>query len=414
MRLALTWMSVWTTAVLCGCASRGNVEMLEGRLRVQEDQIYALQRQLKTAGSELVAARRETEALRAEMTQYASAMPAPEESRAFHRVEGIRINKLLTGGLNRDGQPGHDHLSTVIVPVDAQGELVKVPGALRIELIDLTGDGAERQVGVWEFSAEEAEQFWKKGFVGSGYSLTLPWQQTPQSEKLTLHARLTTTDGRQFDTSHEVAISLAGEATFARKDRRRPARMASKPSGKATLKDTSAPALERPGFATPGPADEEIEMPPRVPANKPAPALEGPQSRRTLPRSAAPLRRAGAITTPRGRARLPDVEPEEWETDPQPVVPDEASPDEEWNDFPEDRSPVVPPPRDLDDDPWESLPAPSAKNPPKLMTPAPGKAAREEPAEDEEASDSPPFETETRRPIRTSDRWTNFDAPVIR
>lgn len=424
MRLALTWTSVWTTAVLCGCASRGNVEMLETRLRVQEDQIYALQRQLKTTGGELAASRRESDALRTRIAEHATSLPVEEESNAFHRLEAIQINKLLTGGLDRDGQPGHDHFATVITPVDANGELVKASGSLRIELLDLTGDGTERQVALWEFSEEEAENLWKKGFVGSGYSIQLPWQQTPRVERLMLHARMTTADGRQFDATHEFTVSLGAEAKLVKRDRRRPARTVARPAAKASLLDAPgrvvAPKLGK--SAADEPTDSEptgverpdVDPPPKArgappPTRQAAPKLGAPEENQRSQRNSEdfedapdldpvkPVRAANVPTQAKPRVRLADLEESNWQPEEAASDVDEPAP-RGTDSVPKRKSSLVPPPRDLDDDFWDSLPA----------------ETETDEAESEEDAVEPPFEEDRPRPIRTSDRWRSFDAPVVR
>ena len=79
--------------------------------------------------SQLQAARRETVDLK---TQLADGNPdGPcRAGKRLGQVEGIALNKFLTGGLDRDGMPGDEIFSAVIVPTDSQGNLVKAPGSV--------------------------------------------------------------------------------------------------------------------------------------------------------------------------------------------------------------------------------------------------------------------------------------------
>ncbi|MEX0700752.1 MAG: hypothetical protein WD069_01515 [Planctomycetales bacterium] len=190
----------------CGCALRGNVDALEGRLRVQEDALADLESQLATAHSETRSARREADALRAQLADRGAPILLPEQAQALYRVEKIAIEEMLTGGLDSDGLPGDDELNVLLVPRDEHGEPVKLPGDVRFELSDPSRDGAGRQLGTWEFPAERTRGQWLSGLIGTGYQFRLPWQEVPASPKLLLHARLVTADGRQFDATHTVSI----------------------------------------------------------------------------------------------------------------------------------------------------------------------------------------------------------------
>ena len=43
---------------------------------------------------------------------------------ALGQVEGISLNKYLTGGLDRDGVPGDEMFAAFVVPTDADGNVV--------------------------------------------------------------------------------------------------------------------------------------------------------------------------------------------------------------------------------------------------------------------------------------------------
>ncbi|HEV7998923.1 MAG TPA: hypothetical protein VGP63_03515, partial [Planctomycetaceae bacterium] len=54
-------------ALAAGCASRGQLDVLESRLRQQDDTITQLQNQVSTTQSQLQAARRESDELRTQV-----------------------------------------------------------------------------------------------------------------------------------------------------------------------------------------------------------------------------------------------------------------------------------------------------------------------------------------------------------
>ena len=95
----------------------------------------------------------------------------------------------------------------MLTPVDAGDDLLKLPGAIQLELLDLSMPAGRQQIGNWEFTAEDSRQHWHSGPFGSGYVFKLPWQQPPVNSELTLHAKMTTADGRTFDTSQVINIT---------------------------------------------------------------------------------------------------------------------------------------------------------------------------------------------------------------
>lgn len=198
------WM-LGAAAFAAGCASRGQIDILESRLRQQEDSITQLQGQLSTSQSQLQAARRESTDLRTQLAD-GTRTARVEQVSALGQVEAIELNRFLTGGLDRDGVPGDELFSAVIVPTDSQGNLVKAPGAVSVTLFDLSRPEVQQRIGRWEFSPKQSDSLWHSGFLGSGYIVRVPWQDRPQSPNLLVHARLKTIDGRQFDTSQSIHI----------------------------------------------------------------------------------------------------------------------------------------------------------------------------------------------------------------
>jgi outer membrane murein-binding lipoprotein Lpp len=206
-RQGLVAAGLFGTLVLAvGCASTGQLDLLESRLRHQEDATNQLQAQLTESQNQLQASRREAVDLRTQLADGKTIAHAEQVS-ALGRVEGISLNKYLTGGFDKDGVPGDEIFSAVVMPADADGNLVKAPGSVVLTVLDLSKPEAQQRVGHWEFGPKESEELWHSGFFGSGYVVRVPWQTLPESPTLLVHARLKTVDGRQFDTSQSIRIN---------------------------------------------------------------------------------------------------------------------------------------------------------------------------------------------------------------
>lgn len=206
----LLWL---LTVCLAGCSTARKTDVLEARLRSQEDMIAVYESEVERFKRELSSARRETEDLRLQLAEQGRPAAAAEETGAAFRAAGIQLSSLMTGGLDTDGEPGHDTLSVVLIPHDGDGELVKVPGRIEIEALDPTSPGGAQRIGHWEFDQRDVHEYWHKGVVQSGYQFQLPWQTAPGTDQVLVIAHLTTADGRRFDTNLSVKINPPGIAT---------------------------------------------------------------------------------------------------------------------------------------------------------------------------------------------------------
>ena len=78
---------------------------------------------------------------------------------------------------------------------------------LELQAFDLSREGEQKLIGKWHYGAEECRRLWHSGFLGSGYLVRVPWTEIPQTNRVLLHARLVTTDGRKFDTSEQMEVT---------------------------------------------------------------------------------------------------------------------------------------------------------------------------------------------------------------
>ena len=213
-RSAPLWL-VLTSAALAssalsssGCASRGNVDALEAQLRQTQDSLRHSEQRMAKVQSELDLAHREKEVLRQQMTAAngPSSGALPEQTQALARISGLSINKLMSGGKDQDGDQADEALQLIVAPHDADGDLVKVAGQMEIEAYDMSRTGEDKRVGRWVFDSGEARKHWHSGFLSSGFQFHLPWEQSPGGKEILVHARLVTSDGRQFDTNQTINV----------------------------------------------------------------------------------------------------------------------------------------------------------------------------------------------------------------
>jgi len=135
------------------------------------------------------------------------------------QVKSISLNRR-SGGWNSDGKPGDEGIVVVIEPRNARGEIVAVPGAVRIVIID-TAVQNESGRSMWDFAPVDAAAMFRPAATGGsgGLHFELPWTADPPAHsQLKLFVRYTTDDGRKLEVNKDIFIDLGRGAASAWKD----------------------------------------------------------------------------------------------------------------------------------------------------------------------------------------------------
>jgi len=126
----------------------------------------------------------------------------------FH-VAAIEIGRY-TGGIDTDGEAGHDAVKVYLRPLDAAGSPIKAAGTVRIELFDLAARPPGRRLGVYDWGPDEIGRRWFSSAFTYHYSFICPWQAGRPSHE-TLTVRVTFTDyltGKTFTAQRACKVAL--------------------------------------------------------------------------------------------------------------------------------------------------------------------------------------------------------------
>lgn len=163
---------------LIGCAPDNTIE-LRRQVEKLNDQLAETKR--------TIAARENT--IAEQRKQLASARALTDDELQFlFTPQRIQIGRL-SGGFNRDNQPGDDGVVVYLSPIDQHGDVVKAAGDIRIELFDLE-NADEPLLGTYLFSGRDAADLWYGAFGTLHYTLHCPWQadRTPRNPEITIRA----------------------------------------------------------------------------------------------------------------------------------------------------------------------------------------------------------------------------------
>jgi|GEM_PF-575817 len=277
----------WSALIVCmgsGCATRGNVELLEAQLRRQESLIQTYEKTQARLQADLKTSQRELDLVRTSLAANGQQIVSEEAASSLARAEKLTFNSLLTAAQDHDGNPGDERFHALFYPCDAQGEIVKLSGEIEFEIIDPALPAGSKTIGHWKYTAPQARDLWHAGFLSSGYQIDEAWQQAPTGSEVVLMARLQTADGRKFEATHTLPV-LGHESLKTAEPKRLPTARPAQEIQRASFES----AADRPV-----PDPEPAKLTKGVPQALPRP-VRAVHLRETahLPETSAPLESSG-------------------------------------------------------------------------------------------------------------------------
>jgi hypothetical protein len=198
---------IWLVVLLAAAGCRNNrSELVEAELRTRD-------RELREMRGELWQAQSTNEALEntVRAQQCNQPMMRPGGVGLGCQVKDIQLGRG-TGGIDEDRIPGDEGIQVVLVPRDMDESPVKAPGTLRVCALEISPEGIKTPLSQWDISALQMRRSWKSGLLSTGYSVVLPWQRPPTTEKLRIVATFQPLEGGVFEAERDVTIKLLPEA----------------------------------------------------------------------------------------------------------------------------------------------------------------------------------------------------------
>lgn len=190
---------------VAGCASHRPLAELTRDNQALREEAQRLQHELERCDNEIAAVKLQM----TEVTQL-----GPERPADLFAPTAIEIASL-SGGANYDDKPGDDGVTVHLRPKDADGQVVKVPGRIRVQLLDNSDMSSPKVVAVCEHQdPEELRKLWMGIFGTNHYTIRCPFPEgarLPESRKLLVSVAFTDfLTGKTLTTSQEVQFSPAG------------------------------------------------------------------------------------------------------------------------------------------------------------------------------------------------------------
>ena len=190
-----------------GCTANRESELLEARLREQENQLLQLSNQLDKSQVNLSVAQQESNALREQLTATGKQGIQPEQADVLYRMAKLKIDPYQSSILPAAHSSKPALINIVITPVDQFEEPLKLPGDVTITIFADSVDQSKSKP--YHFTASDVRKKWNSGWVTSGFVIQLPLPEELAGLKnsgrsITLKATFKTTDGREFHATQKL------------------------------------------------------------------------------------------------------------------------------------------------------------------------------------------------------------------
>jgi hypothetical protein len=124
----------------------------------------------------------------------------------IYEVQSIRITKY-TNLYDKDKDGKKETLIVYIQPVDRDGDIIKVPADVHVQLLDLDKDKEPVVLGRWHLTPARMKKLWLNAFMKTHYRLALDVSDKVDSYEEPLTVMVTFTDcltGKVFEEQKQI------------------------------------------------------------------------------------------------------------------------------------------------------------------------------------------------------------------
>ena len=153
-------------------------------------QIERLSREKTQLQSQLKQSNAENEQLKKQI-EVLSALP--KDQRDLWSIQRIEIGRL--SGLHDENKDGKkEKLIVYVQPIDKDGDTVKAPGAVDVQLWDLNKKGGQALVSEWHIGPDQLKKLWLTALLAGNYKLTFDVAEKTELFKEPLTIKVAFTD----------------------------------------------------------------------------------------------------------------------------------------------------------------------------------------------------------------------------
>lgn len=141
------------------------------RYNETQKQLLEAQEKVKTLEAELAAQQQAQRNLEAQLAELRGT-----DAPLADLVYPVKIElERMSGGYDRDGQPGHDGIVLYIQPIDADGNVIKAAGTINVKLFDLAAPAGSNLIAEYRFDVKKTRSLWYGRLMTNHFTVHCPW-----------------------------------------------------------------------------------------------------------------------------------------------------------------------------------------------------------------------------------------------
>ena len=161
--LLRTCLTISVLAAAAGCGGTDKGVPLQDKIQSLTDEKAQMQKQMDQTKAENERLKKQNKVL--------AALPDKVKGENLSDIEEVKITKLTNlYDKNKDGKK--EKLIVYLQPTDRDGDVVKAPGEVDVELWDLEKEPGKAKLGDWQVKPKELKKLWFSTVLGTNYRLT--------------------------------------------------------------------------------------------------------------------------------------------------------------------------------------------------------------------------------------------------
>lgn len=134
------------------------------------EQIHLLEQEKTQLGHQIQQAESENKQLQKQI-EVLSSLPEGARDKGLYELENVKITKY-TNLYDKDNDGKKEKLIVYIQPFDTEGDIIKAPGTVDVQLWDLNKTEGNALLGQWHVEPEELRKLWFATILTINYRLT--------------------------------------------------------------------------------------------------------------------------------------------------------------------------------------------------------------------------------------------------
>jgi len=148
---------------IAGCGGTDKAVPLQDKIQSLTDEKAQIQKEMEQTKAENERLKKQNKVL--------AALPDEAKGENLSHIQEVKITNL-TNLYDKDKDGKKEKLIVYLQPIDRDGDVVKAPGEVDVELWYLDREPAQAKLSDWQIKPKELKKLWFSAVMGTNYRLT--------------------------------------------------------------------------------------------------------------------------------------------------------------------------------------------------------------------------------------------------